>query len=141
MPEADRPLFADVRREAIRLGADWQEMASLRWQLARLELEAVTTSVKRLAITEVVAAVLALTALPVLVVGGAEALATVALCRTDWLLILGAGLLLLGLVTGLLGWWRFRRRFVGFRETLAEFRQDVAWLRDLAGTEDDGRSD
>ena len=76
MPEADRPLLADVKREAVRLGADLREMASLRWELARLELEAVTASVKRLAIAVVAAVVLALTALPVLVVGGAEALVT-----------------------------------------------------------------
>ena len=69
MADPDRPLFADARDEITQLGSDLFRIADLRWKLARLELEAAVRSVKRLVIVAVVAATMALCALPILVVG------------------------------------------------------------------------
>ncbi len=119
-----RPLLADIRAELDALAAEFREMAAARWELARLELQADLRSAKRLAIVGVVAALMALTALPLLAVCLADLLDGHGhIARAGWLLIFGASLLLLAVGIVLLAVRRFRRRFVGLQETLEEARR------------------
>lgn len=134
----DRPLLSDIRAELGAMAGEFREMAAARWELARLELEADLLSAKRLAITWLAAAVLALTALPLLAVSLAEKLdGCCDISRRDWLWIFAAGLLILALGSGYLAWRRFRRRFVGLEETLEELREDIVWLREKGRPRDD----
>jgi hypothetical protein len=128
---AERPLFADMREELGALGAELREMAAARWELAKLELTADLHSLKRLAIAWLSAMVLMLTALPLLAMCLAEELnGWAGISRTGWLLIFGGGLMILSAAGGYFAWWRFRRKFLGLRETLEELREDAAWLRE-----------
>jgi len=131
MADPDRPLFADVRAEAGRLGAELRRMAGLRWRLARLELDAALRSVKWLAIALAVAAIMLTTALPLLAVWAAELLAeATGVSQSCWLLALGLFLLIGAATSGWLAWIRFRRRFVGLEETMEELREDLVWLQE-----------
>ena len=131
MKPTQRPLLADIRTDLGALGGELREMAAERWKLARLELQADLVSAKRLAIAWLAAAVMVLTALPVLVVCLAEALDGCGqITCVGWLLIFAGGLLVLALGIGHLAWRRFRRRFIGLQETLEELREDLVWLRE-----------
>jgi len=126
-----RPLLADVRAELGALGAELRETALARWELARLEIESDLLSAKRLAVAWLVAAVAALTSLPLIAVWMADVLAELtATPRGAWLLGFAAALLLLSGLGGYLAWRRFRRNFIGLRETLEELREDVLWLKE-----------
>ncbi len=90
---------------------------------------------KRLAVVWLASAVMALTALPLVAVGAAEMLnGCGGLHRGDWLLIFAGGLLILALAGGYFAWRRFRRQFIGLRETIEELREDVVWLREARET-------
>ena len=129
-----RPLLADIHRELDSLVAEFREMAAARWELARLELEADVRSVKRLLVVCLVAAVMAITALPILVVCLAELLDGYGgIVRAGWLLIFAAGLLFAAAVVVPFAVYRFRRRFVGLQETREELREDLLWLREAKG--------
>jgi hypothetical protein len=133
MKPTEKPLFADIRKELVALGRELRAMATARWELARLEVTADLRSAKRLAIVWFVVAVMLLTAIPVLVVGLADALGGYGnLSRGGWLLLFAGGLLTLGGGGGYLAWRGFRRRFVGLQETLEELREDLVWLREKA---------
>jgi len=127
------PFFA-LGVDARRLTSDVVGMLQARRQLAELEVRADIASSKRLGITGGIGLVLTLTSLPVLVVALARALHC---CLpiggeafSGWLLICGGALLLAGGGTLWYAWRRFRREFVGLRESIAELREDVVWLRE-----------
>jgi len=138
MGDPERPLLADLKEEVARAGAEVGEMARLRWQLARLELDESIGQVKRLAIVLGIAALMALTALPVLVVWLAETLAIHAgyFPARGWMLVLALALLLVAGSGGWLAWRRFRRRFTGLEETIEELHEDLVWLRDWMGQDE-----
>jgi len=127
----NRPLLADLRDELATLGEELREMAAARWQLARLELEADRQTLRSLVLSWLVALLMALTALPLLVVCLAEMLdGWQNVPRSVWLLGFGLGLLAFALLGGYLAWRRFRRQVVGLQETLEELREDLVWLRE-----------
>jgi uncharacterized membrane protein YqjE len=129
---ATRPLLADLREELAALGGDLREMAGARWELARLELQADARSLGRLAVAWIGAAVLALTALPLLIVCLADGLNRwTPIGQCGWLAILAGSFLLLAAAIACLAWRRFRRRFLGLRETLEELREDLLWLQEI----------
>jgi len=141
MAEPDRPLFADAKHQVARLGAELRRMAGLRWQLARLETEEAFRSARRLAVVLAIVAIMALTALPILVVWGAEFLGEVTrFPRAGWLLCFALTLLTTGALGGWLAWRRFRRQFVGLEETLEELREDLVWLQEWTGRDEDTRA-
>ncbi|MEE8452880.1 MAG: phage holin family protein [Thermoguttaceae bacterium] len=120
-----------VRREIGSLAGDMREMASLRWELARLELDAAVASIKRLAIAAIAVGLMVLCALPILAVGLAEGLdGRLGVSRLGWLLIFGFTLLSCGIAGGTLAWRYFRRRFTGFEQSLEELREDLVWLEE-----------
>ena len=134
MTSDDDKLFAPTIAELSRLRDELRAIVTARWQLARLELTVAAADTKRLAVALGLAALLALTSLPVLVVAAAEALAgRCGIDRTGWLLIAFAALALAAVLTAWLGWRRFRRHFVGLEETLEVLREDQAWIDSLAG--------
>jgi hypothetical protein len=133
-PDRTRPLLADLGDELRALGSELRESLVLRWQLALLELRADRRSAVRLAIGVSASGVMALSALPLLLVWLAAQLDQwLGVSRDGWLLILGVALLLSGLASGYLAWRRFRRRFLGLEQTLEELREDAAWLREWSG--------
>jgi hypothetical protein len=128
---AKKPLLADLRAELGALRDELREMASARWELARLELQSDLRSAKRLAICWLAAGVLALGAMPLALVALADVLNGYGrIARVGWLLIIAGGLLALAAGSGYLAWRRFRRKFLGLRETLEELREDGLWLRE-----------
>jgi len=140
MTQPERPLLADLREQIGSLEADLRQTVTLRWQLARLEVEAAVGQIKRLAIALLTFAVMLLTALPILAVAAAGSLADLGgngISFVDWLLIFGLGLLIGGVAGGWLAWRRFRRRFVGIEQTLEELREDGVWLRQWMGRGED----
>jgi protein-S-isoprenylcysteine O-methyltransferase Ste14 len=134
------PLLRDLKDAVGSLGADLREMAALRWQLAWLELKADALAVKRLAVALVLSAVMGLCGLSVLAVFAAEMLdGFCGLARSDWLLLFGTALLFGGAAAGYLAWRRFRRRFTGMEQSLAELREDAVWLQEwTAAKAEDG---
>jgi hypothetical protein len=128
---AQRPLLTDLREELTGLAGEVREMAAARWELARLELQHDAHCVRRLAVAGLLAAIAALTALPLLVMCLADVLAGCGnIPRAVWLLIFGAGLLSAAAATMYFAWRGFRRRFIGLQETLEEIREDLVWLRE-----------
>jgi len=139
MPEVKRPLLADLMQQLGLLGADLREMAALRWQLARLEFEADLRVVKRLTAAMLVAAVMAVSAMPLLAVWVADLLnRRLGIQFAGWLLIFGLGLLLGGAATGYVAWRCFRARFTALEQTREELREDLVWLREWTGTRAEG---
>ncbi len=134
MSEPKRPMLAGIKDEIGSLTADFKAMAALRWQLARLEFQTAAGQLRRLAICLCVAGVMALTALPVLVVALAEFLdKRLGIPCRGWLLIFGLVGLIGGAAGGYLAWRRFRRCFVGVQDSLEELREDLVWLKEWAG--------
>jgi hypothetical protein len=122
--------FGDIRAEIGAIGGELAEMAALRWELARLELQADLSSAKRLAVAWLLAAVMAMAALPLGVVRLAEAMDGYrGIAHGDWLLIFAGGFLILAVLVAWAAWRRFRRRFIGLQETLEELREDMDWIR------------
>ncbi|MHB1033545.1 MAG: phage holin family protein [Pirellulales bacterium] len=134
MPSSTDPLFARLAMELKCLAAEARESAVARWRLARLESGAAAREVKRLAVALTLAAVLLLTALPILVSLVAEQLdGRWGLSRTTWLVSFGATLAAAGVAVGGLAWRRFRRDFVGLAETREELQEDALWLGEWLG--------
>ncbi len=131
MSSPDRPLLADLKAELRGLTADMSEMLQLRWELARLEIQADLGHLKRLAFIWGVAAVMALTALPLLATCVADALdGWQGIARRGWLLIFGLALLCTAVICACFGRVWFRRRFVGLQQTLEELREDLEWVKE-----------
>jgi len=127
-----------VRREIGSLAADVRKMASLRWELARLELQSAIGSIKRLAIAAIAAGLMVLCAMPILAVGLAEGLGgRLGISRLGWLLIFGFTLLIGGIAGGTIAWRYFRRRFTGFEQSLEELREDLVWLEEYVEKSDE----
>ncbi len=129
MAEPDRPVLDQLRDEIGGLGAELREMAALRWQLARLELDTDLRQVRRLALSLVVAGVMAVAAAALVAAALAELLqGWLGGSRGAWLATFAAGLGAGAALTGWLAWRSFRRRFTGLRETLEELREDAVWI-------------
>ncbi|MCH8923749.1 MAG: phage holin family protein [Planctomycetes bacterium] len=111
---------------------DLRAMLAARWALGRLEIDVAVGQLKRLAIVLTSAAVLILTALPVLIVALARSLPH----STAILWFAGGALLLLGAIAGLIAWRRFRREFSPLEDSLAELHEDVTWLREWTRDEE-----
>ena len=125
------PLLKDLKDAVGPLGGDLREMAALRWQLALLELKADAAAVKRLAVVLTISAAMGLCGLSLLAVFAADVLdGLCGLSHTGWLLLLGSALLLGAAAAGYAAWRRFRRRFTGLEQSLAEVREDLVWLRE-----------
>ena len=138
MSESEKTLFGDIKEEARSLGGELAELATLRWQLAQAELRSDLTAARRLAVWLAIVAVMALTSLPLLAVCLAELLGGwLGISRAGWLLIFALGLLAAAVPIGIFAWRGFRRRFTGMQESLDELREDIVWLKEWAGRDDD----
>ena len=144
MPETTQshaaPLIADVRHA----WSEMAEMVSLRRRLAETELRSDLATSKRLAWSAGIGLVAALTGLPVLV------MALSAFADSQWQFsfpwistIAGSSLFVGGLLFASAAWWKFRRDFLGFQQSLAELQEDLVWLREWSGdqAEDDVADD
>jgi uncharacterized membrane protein YqjE len=123
--------------------SDVAEMFELRRRLAELEIKSDIAASRRLAVFGGIGAVLALAGLPiVLMTLAAYADAHWTNVSFPWIsLASGAALLVAGALLMLAAWRRFRYEFLGLRETLAELREDVVWLREWVGDANGGDSD
>ncbi len=131
MVEPERPVLDQLKEEIAGLGAELRQMAALRWQLARLELDADLRQLRRLAISVGVAGGLAVASLTLVSAAMAELLQEwLGGSRALWLAVLAAGLCAASGLTGWAAWRTFRRRFLGLRETLEELREDAVWIEE-----------
>ena len=81
---------------------------------------------------------LVLCGLPLLLTAAALGLAQVTdLGAAVWLCFFGAVLVLPGIVAIVLSVRRLRAEFCGLRNTLAELREDLVWIREWASQETD----
>lgn len=137
MSHNNRPLLSALQAELGSLLGDVREMAELRWRLARLELDADVYAAKRLAVVMGVAALGALTSLPVLVVASSCLLDGVLdISQGGWLGIIGLVLLVVSVAAAAFAWHKFRRNLIAFEETREELREDMVWLRELRDKEE-----
>jgi uncharacterized membrane protein YqjE len=113
------------------------EMIQARRELAELEWKADVSSSKRLALAAGVGAVIALTSLPLFAGTLAQVLHTCwpfQIANVNlWHPTMAAVLLLAGTGLAWVGYRRFRREFIGFRQSLEEVREDIEWLREWTG--------
>jgi hypothetical protein len=124
MPDPDRPLLGEINEQFRLLAAELREMAMLRWQLARIELQAAADQVRRLAIF--------------LAVCIADLMdGTWGISRAGWAAIFAGLLLAGGILIATLGWRWFRRHYAGLRETSEELREDLVWLGEWTGRSGD----
>lgn len=128
-----RELLTKASGEVHGVLRDLREMLAARWALGRLEIDVAVGQLKRLAIVLALAGVLALTALPVLVVALANSFCPYS---TTILWFAGGGLLAIGVVAGVLAWRRFRREFSPLEDSLAELHEDLEWLREWTREEE-----
>lgn len=127
-----------VTGETRRFLAELAEMVDLRKQLAEEEIRSDLATARRLATGGGIGAVLVLTGLPVLVMFATGRVDAWIQSQQDqpggwpWV-TLGAALVLLvgGVVALSSSWRRFRRDFLGLQESLAEIKEDLAWLREM----------
>jgi len=134
MVEQPRPLMEELQRELRALKQDLGASAVLRWRLARLELEADLRSAARLAVAWGAAAVMALAALPLVLVWLADGMGRwLGVPEPVWLLVFAGVLLSAAALVGVIAWRRFRRRFLGLEQTLEELREDLVWLGERFG--------
>jgi uncharacterized membrane protein YqjE len=119
------------------LSVDLREMLAARWELAKLELQEQSRLLGNLVAVCILSAIMALTALPLLVWCLADRLdGWLSISRHDWLLYIALGLLGVALVSTVTAIIRFRCRVTGLQETLEELQEDLVWLRDWTGKEE-----
>ncbi len=107
------------------------QMIQLRRELAALELQHDRALVRRVLLVGGAAALLVVCGLTLLLTAAALCLAQATNAQpTVWLFILGAVLALPGAVAIGLSVRRVRAEFCGLRNTLAELREDLEWLRE-----------
>ena len=134
----DRPNFETSTWPAQwrRMFRDVAEMFTLRHQLAALEVRNDLVQFKRFVIVGVLGLVQCTAGMAVLAVLIGHWLdswlaSSTSLSDPAWgSFTLGVALMLSGTATTYRGWHRFQREFSGLRESIAEFREDVAWLRE-----------
>lgn len=137
MSEPSDSLFSGIAAQFGRLRQDLGEMLAARFELAQLEATEVVRQTARCGIVLVASAILLLSCLPI-------AVATLALAGATYFeqspiaWLAGSVLLLVG-IAALIGWLavrNYRRNFTGLRDTLAELREDLVWLREWSGQAD-----
>jgi len=133
MPSLAKRLMRRLGGDLKGAGEDLQAMLTLRWELARLEISLAVRQIKALAIVLAVVGVVALVSLSVLTVAAALWI-SVHWHRTpeSTLFIVGAVLLVLALLLGFGAVARFRRRFRGLEDSIAELQEDAEWLKEWA---------
>ena len=125
------------RASILELKDDAAEMLDARIELARLEAEIAARQVKKLAISLALFSVVMLVGLVVLIVLAADLLAPhTLLSREAWLGALGGALLLGGAAASWASYRTFRRNFTAFSDSLAELKEDAAWIREMLGTDE-----
>jgi uncharacterized membrane protein YqjE len=135
MADKEQPLFDELRHDLTSLAAELREMAAARWELARLELLSQRNRLSGLIVVCVAAAVMALTALPLLAWCLADSLdGWCNVPRAGWLVGFSVGLLLAAALSSYCAVRRFRRHVTGLQETLEELREDTLWLREWIGS-------
>lgn len=142
MPEqtetARPPLVDDVRRA----WSEMSEMVALRRRLAESELRSDLAASKQLAWSVGIGVVAALTGLSVLVMSLAAFADRQWNFAFPWFSTAAGGALLVGgLLFAWAAWWRFRRNFLGFQQSLAELKEDLVWLREWSGDDEDTDDD
>lgn len=136
-------LFEVLRQRLDRLGDHARESLSLRWELARLEIECDIRTIKRLLIALTVALTCLFIALPLLLCGLALTLDGMwGIAAAGWSALFGGVLIVFGILLAWYAWRRCRADFVGLEETLEELREDAVWLGEWLGkAHSDGESE
>lgn len=126
------------RERARHLTREAMQMVELRRQLAELEVRHGIQCLRRVSILVGVGAVLALVGLPVFVICLAYGLEQwTRLTFIPAALLLGSLLVIPGVLLIGFALRGFRRGFHGLQHSLAELREDLIWLKEWAGQQDD----
>lgn len=137
MSESSDSLFSGLAAQFGRLRQDLGAMLAARLELAQLEATAAARQTARCGIVLAVSAMLLLSSLPLAV--ATLALAGATYFKQSPILWLAGSTLLLVATAALIGWLavrNYRRNFTGLRDTLAELREDLVWLREWSGQAD-----
>jgi uncharacterized membrane protein YqjE len=131
------------RHETRQLRAELGRMLQLRRELATLEVHHDRRLIRRCLIVGSLGAAMTLVGLPLLLQIATQQLADLTtLSAAAWTLIMGAVLLVPGLLLVARAIGKFRSDFRGLRDTLAELNEDLIWLREwMPGGADDGDDD
>ncbi|MEE3370270.1 MAG: phage holin family protein [Planctomycetota bacterium] len=127
--------------ELRRLFSDFVDLLALRRQLAELEVHNDLRQIKRLGIfgglglTQCLVGMAVLAVLVGSLIDQWIATSVVPISRPWGSLLLGAGFIVCGLETLRRSWNRFQRDFSGLKESIAELREDAAWLREWSVSE------
>jgi hypothetical protein len=139
MADPQRPLLDQLRQEVIGLGGELRQMAALRWQLARLEVEADLRHVQRLALGLAVSGTMGVAAVALACVALADVMETsLGGSFAGWLAVFATALLVGAALVAWLAWRAFRRRFIGLQESLEELREDAVWIGEWMRDEESG---
>ena len=97
----------------------------------------IVARLRRLVVYGMFVLILFLSGWPLLIGALADMLAGWAgLSQTAWAAIVGGSLVVLSAAMAIFGWRRWRGALVGFEESLAELREDVAWFGEWSGQAD-----
>lgn len=133
-----------LRGELREFGDELAELAGARWQLLRLELDDARRVSLRLAISLSVFAMLASAGCTLLLAALGDRLDGVwGIARWGWFGLASLTLLILSGLGLAMALRRFRREFVGLRDSLEELHEDAVWVRewfDLARSRSSGDS-
>ena len=124
---------------ARQIAGELAQAIQLRRDLADLEIRHDRALLKRFLLVGGIAAAMVLSGVPLLLTAAALGLSQVTdLGVADWLVFFGVVLVVPGTVALVLGIRKLRCEFCGLQSTLAELREDSAWVREWANQ---GRAD
>ncbi len=124
---AESKFFESLRT----LWKDLGRLLALKHDLATQEIQHDVDSVRRLLILGGVGIVSALAGLPLMLTALALLMdGVLGFSAAHWAIVFSIPLLLCGAGLAKISWDRFRREFLGLRESIHELREDLNWLRD-----------
>ena len=133
---------SSVGNELVRSWSELTEMISLRRQLAEAEIRSDVALARRVVIVGGIGLVVVLCGLPVLLVSLALQFENwIGADSPFWSIFFGIGLVAAGALTIWTVWRRFRHEFLGLRESMAELKEDLIWLREWVEDQKDSSSD
>ena len=129
-----------VREDFRRVVSDFSAMISLRRQLAEHELRSDLVISKRCGVVGAIGILLFLSGLPIfaVLVGSWLDRRLLGADAFPWIsLVMAFALCGVGLAIGFTAWRSFQSKLNGFQASIGELQEDLVWLREFAGADDD----
>jgi uncharacterized membrane protein YqjE len=126
-----KPVVNELIDDLRGLAADVVRMVELKKELASEELRQDACSTRRLALWSGTGILAAVAGLPLLLTAVCLLLDDQwGISAAQWALIFSIPLVLGGSLLAIVGWLRFRREFLGLRDSVQELQEDLRWFRD-----------